>query len=110
MWDNIGCYFYEAGYCLRDAFRRALGDGHPIIWEIPYRCTTAYLSLICERYGFVYGRGRLDARIGQKIIWIVSQDDDTPEGHATFCTDPRRIAQAQEDGDILVSGYILLEE
>jgi len=55
----------------------------------------------------------LDSRLGQKIIWLTGliRDDDSDEAqsHATYCTDARRIADAQARGKILVLGYILLE-
>lgn len=112
--DPIGHYFYSPGHCVRDAFRQALGE-HPIVQELYDYITIDSLAYICKRHGFPVvrtedGWERVDAHIGQKIIWIIAEHSKAAQGHAIFCADPRKIARAQERGEILVSGYILLED
>src|SRR5205809_1128518 len=43
IWDILGEYWYEPGYCARDAFREYFGDSHPIIRGLLFNASIEYI-------------------------------------------------------------------
>lgn len=112
-WDVTGGYYYEPGYCTRDAFRQAFGDGRADSW-FPYECPTACIRAFCRQYGYLCeishaGFPMRSFRIGQPIIWIIAPDPYTTDGHTVYQDDPRIVLARRDRGECVICGYALLE-
>ena len=112
-WDATGRYYYEPGYCTRDAFRQAFGDGRADGW-FPYDCPNARIRDFCTAHGYPcvidhVGFPARPFRIGAPVVWIIAIDAYAMVGHAVYQPDPRIVLMRRDWGECIICGYALLE-
>lgn len=107
--DPFGGYIYEAGFCIRDAFRQYYGRDFDA-W-FPESCRWKQVGAFAAEHGLeccIDGRFNRSFPVGLAVIWLYEQPG-MAFGHASFSRDPRPLVEARDAGLIRLAGYVIPE-